>query len=140
METEEKAKDENGQAEEQARPGEWPGDLKVNSAARLERAVARLKNGIWILAIFTALVCAFSVVNVMIAKKAFDGVQRHWVLIGELGESLKEIQKTTAQLKKMIEELSDTEEEGNQGESFQIVGWENLRRGRERSLRLRSGP
>ena len=120
METEEKAKDENRQAEEQARPGEWPGDLKVHSAAPLERAVARLKNGIWVLAILTALVCAFSVLNVMIARKAFDDVQRHGVLIGELGESLKEIQKTTVQLKKMIEEMSDTEEEGSQGDSSQI--------------------
>jgi len=120
METEEKAKDEAGQAEEQVQTGGRQNDLKVNSEARLERAVARLKNGIWILAIFAALICAFSVVNMMIAKKAFEGVQRHLVLIGELSESLKEIQKTTAQLKKMIEELSDTEEEGNQGDSSQM--------------------
>jgi hypothetical protein len=56
----------------------------------------------------------------VIAKKAFEGVQKHLVLIGELSESLNEIQKTTAQLKKMIEELSDTEEEGNQGDSSQM--------------------
>ena len=120
METEEKAKDEAGQAEEQVQTGGWQNDLKVNSAARLERVVARLKNGIWILAIFTALTCALGIVNMMIAKKAFEGVQRHLVLIGELSESLKEIQKTTAQLKKMIEELSNAEEEGNQGDSSQM--------------------
>jgi len=120
METEEKAKDEAGQAEEQVQTGVWQDDLKVNSEARLERAVARLKNGIWILAIFAALICALGIVNLMIAKKAFEGVQRHLVLIGELSESLKEIQKTTAQLKKMIEELSDTEEEGNQGDPSQM--------------------
>jgi hypothetical protein len=115
MQTEEKSKDENGGG--QARPGQSPGDEKVNSTARLERAVARLRNGIWALAILIALVCAFSVVNVVIVKRAFEGVQRHLVLIGELGESLKEIQKTTAQLKKMIEELSQSEEEGDQDSS-----------------------
>jgi hypothetical protein len=120
METEEKAKDEAGQVEERVQAGGRQDDLKVNSDAGLERAVARLKNGIWILAIFTAFICAVSIVNMMIAKKAFEGVQTHLVLIGELSESLKEIQKTTAQLKKMIEELSDTEEEGNQGDSSQM--------------------
>jgi phage shock protein A len=120
METEEKAKDEAGQAEEQVQTGGRQDDLKVNSEARLKRAVARLKNGIWILAIFTALTCALGIVNMMIAKKALEGVQRHLVLIGELSESLKEFQKTTAQLKKMIEELADTEEEGNQGDSSQM--------------------
>ena len=122
METEEKVKDEAGQAEKQVQTGARQDDLRVKCEARLERAVARLKNGIWILVIFTALICAFSVVNMMIAKKAFEGVQKHLVLIGELSESLNEIQKTTAQLKKMIEELSDTEEEGNQGDSSQT--WE----------------
>jgi hypothetical protein len=58
----------------------------VKCEARLERAVARLKNGIWILQ-STALICAFSVVNMMIAKKAFEAVQKHLVLIGELSES-----------------------------------------------------
>ena len=120
METEEKVKDEAGQAEKQVQPGGRHDDPRVKCEARLERAVARLRNAIWILAIFTAFVCAFSVVNMMIAKKAFEGVQEHLVLIGELSESLNEIQKTTAQLKKMIEELSDTEEEGNQGDSSQM--------------------
>ncbi len=120
METEEKVKDEAGQAEKQVQTWGRQDDLRVNCEARLERAVARLKNGIWILVIFTALICAFSVVNMVIAKKAFEGVQRHLVLIGELSDSLNEIQKTTAQLKKMIEELSDTEEEGNQGDSSQM--------------------
>jgi predicted PurR-regulated permease PerM len=122
METEEKAKDKDGQAEEQVQTGGRQDDQKVNSTACLERSVARLKNGIWILAVFTALICALGIVNMMIAKKAFEGVQRHLALIGELSESLKEIQRTTAQLKKKIEELSDTEEEGNQGDASQI--WE----------------
>jgi hypothetical protein len=120
MQTEQEVKDEVGQAEKQVQTGARQDDMRVNCEARFERAVARLKNGIWILAIFTAFICAFSVVNLMIAKKAFEGVQKHLVLIGELSESLKEIQKSTAQLKKMIEELSDTEEEGNQGDSSQM--------------------
>jgi hypothetical protein len=123
METEEKAKDGDGHAQEQVRTGGWREDLKVNSAARLERAVAGLKNGIWVLAILTALICALSIVNVMIAKKTLEGVQKHSVLLGELSESLKEIQKTTAQMKKMIEDLSDSGEEGYQGEASPIGDW-----------------
>jgi hypothetical protein len=119
METEEKVKDEAGQTEKQVQTGGRQDEPRVKCEVRLERAVARLRNGIWILAILTALICAFSVVNMMIAKKAFEGVQKQLVLIGELSESLNEIQKTAGQLKKMIEELSDTEEEGNQGDSSQ---------------------
>jgi hypothetical protein len=92
METEEKVKDEAGQAEKQVQTWGRQDHLRVNCEARLERAVARLKNGIWILVIFTALSCAFSVVNMVIAKKAFE-VFRALVLIGELSDSLNEIQK-----------------------------------------------
>jgi len=119
METEEKSKAEEGQAGERVPKGGWQDDLGAHSAARLERAVARLKNGIWILGIFTAIVCAFLVVNLTIAKKTFERVEKHLVLMGELSHSLIEIQKTTAQLKKMVEELSETEEEGNTGDSSQ---------------------
>jgi anionic cell wall polymer biosynthesis LytR-Cps2A-Psr (LCP) family protein len=79
-----------------------------------------MKKAVWILAILTALVCAFSVVNVMISGKALEGVQRYMVSIGELNESLKEIQETSAELKQMIEELSGAEEEVEQGEPGDI--------------------
>ena len=114
METENTTEGLDDRAERQVHAGRRPNDLKGNPLERLERAVARLRHGIWILAIFTVLVCAFSVANLMLAKRAFEGVQRHVVLIGELSESVKEIANTTAQLKKMIEELSDSEEGGNQ--------------------------
>jgi hypothetical protein len=120
METEEKAKNKDDYAEEQVQARGWQDAPKVNSLASLERVVAHLKNSIWILAILTALIGALGIANMMIAKKAFEGVKKHLVLMGELSESLKEIQKTTAQLKKMVEDLSDTDEEGNQGDPAQI--------------------
>jgi hypothetical protein len=120
MEKEEKAENKEGQADEQVQTEARQDNLKGNSEAGLERALGRLKNAIWILAILTAVMCASSVVNVVIAKKAFEGVQRHLASIGELKESLKEIQKTSTELKKMIEDLSETEEEGDQGDPAQI--------------------
>lgn len=119
MPTEEKARDEEGLSREQVRTGGRQDDPEVNPSARMERAVARLKKGIWFLAVFTAVICGLLVVNLMIVRKTFERVERDLVLVGELSDSLKEIQKTTVQLKKMIEELSDTEEEGNQGDSSQ---------------------
>jgi len=116
MENEARAEDRDGQSGKQVQTCGQQEHPKVNSDAGFERALRRLKNVIWILAVFIALLCAFSVVNMTIAEKALEGVKRDLASIGEISESLKEIQKTTAQLKKMIEELSQSEEEGNDGD------------------------
>ena len=120
MENEERTEDRDRQAGDQVQTSEQQEHPKVNSEAGFERALRRLKNVIWILAVFIALLCAFSVLNMTIAGKALVGVQRDLASIGEIRESLKEIQKTTARLKKMIEELSQPEEEGSEGEQGQI--------------------
>ena len=120
MENEGKAENREGQVGEQVQTGGRKADLKGNSEAGLERALGRMKNAIWILAILTALIGASSVVNVVMAKKAFEGVQKHLASIGELNESIREIQKTSTELKKMIEELSGTEEDGTQGDPAQL--------------------
>jgi hypothetical protein len=121
MENEEKPENEERQAGEQVQTERRQDNLKGISGAGIERALGRLKTAIWILAILTAVICASSVVNVVIAKKSFEGVQRHLTSIGELKESLKEIQNTSTELKKMIEDLSETEEEeGIQGDPAQI--------------------
>ncbi len=128
MEIDEKMSGTGTPVEEQVRPKEGVNDLRRNSQAqfeqvRLEDTLRSLKKVIWILAMFIALLCAISVVNMVIAKKAIESSQRHLAPIERLSESLKEIQKTTAQLKKMIEDLSEADEGGGQGEPDQGQTW-----------------
>ena len=120
MENEEKAEIKEKQTGEQVQTEKGQADMKGISQAGLERALGRLRTAIWILAIFTALMGASSVVNVMVAKKAFEGVKNHLASIGDPNECVREIQKTSAELKKMIEELSATEEEGTEGDPAQL--------------------
>jgi hypothetical protein len=83
------------------------------------RRQAHLTFAIWALAVFTAFLFGATIVNIVVTRQAYDAATNQLETLNALNESMKEVQRSVAELTLTIREAQEQPREEEEEEPYQ---------------------